>query len=83
MRHGNVLAEACVVDDWSSIFAAHPYLERLDGRTAMRLLGRGVTHRSTTSRDSARRWFVLWPAIPVPVLYAHPEHAYATQARAA
>jgi hypothetical protein len=80
---GNVLAEASAVDDCSDIFAAYPCLESLDVRTAMLLLARGVMYRSKRPRELARRWFVLWPSIPAPLLYARPAHAFEIAACAA
>jgi hypothetical protein len=48
----------------------HSILELWDPRAAMTVLARGVLHRST--RHVGRSWFVLWPAIPEPALYASP-----------
>jgi hypothetical protein len=49
-----------------AIVVEYPELESLDVRTAKRILARGVMHRSISPEDSARRWFLLWPSIPVP-----------------
>ena len=46
----------------------HSILELWDSRLAMTKLARGVIHRS--ARHIGRSWFVLWPAIPEPALYA-------------
>jgi hypothetical protein len=66
-----------------TLVVEYPELESLDVRTAMRLLARGVMHRSISPEDSARHWFLLWPSIPAPVRCASPNRAFAVEACAA